>query len=132
MLLYFFTGFVIAAQVGGRMLDRVGARRPVIIGATLAAIGLHLWATHVTTLAAGTQIPFIVLAGDDREHADVRSAATTILGRPAGRMAIRHHRPGFSTRMTPSIGAVAVSTDADIAVPITSVPRAALPTPGDR
>jgi hypothetical protein len=45
------------------MLDRVGARRPVIIGAVLAAVGLHLWATHVTTLAAGTLIPFIVLAG---------------------------------------------------------------------
>ncbi len=63
MLLYFFTGFVVAAQVGGRMLDRIGARRPVIIGAVLAAVGLHLWATHVTTLTAGTLIPFIVLAG---------------------------------------------------------------------
>jgi EmrB/QacA subfamily drug resistance transporter len=63
MLLYFFTGFVVAAQIGGRMLDRIGARRPIIIGATLAAIGLHLWATHVTLLSSGTLIPFIVLAG---------------------------------------------------------------------
>jgi MFS family permease len=63
MLLYFFTGFVVAAQIGGRMLDRIGARRPIFIGATLAAIGLHLWATHVTLLSSGTLIPFIVLAG---------------------------------------------------------------------
>ena len=64
MLLYFFAGFVVAAQVGGRMLDRVGARRPVILGATLAAVGLHLWAAHASTLAAaGALAPFIVLAG---------------------------------------------------------------------
>ena len=29
-LLYFFIGFAIAAQIGGRMLDRVGAKRPVV------------------------------------------------------------------------------------------------------
>ena len=27
VLLYFFLGFVVAAQIGGRMLDRVGAKR---------------------------------------------------------------------------------------------------------
>ena len=32
VLLYFFLGFVIAAQIGGRMLDRVGAKRPVVLG----------------------------------------------------------------------------------------------------
>ncbi len=31
-LLYFFLGFVIAAQIGGRMLDRSGAKRPVVLG----------------------------------------------------------------------------------------------------
>ena len=30
-LLYFFIGFVIAAQVGGRMLDQIGAKRPVVV-----------------------------------------------------------------------------------------------------
>ncbi len=29
-LLYFFIGFVVAAQIGGRMLDRGGAKRPVV------------------------------------------------------------------------------------------------------
>ena len=31
-LLYFFIGFVVAAQIGGRMLDRIGAKRPVVLG----------------------------------------------------------------------------------------------------
>ena len=63
MLLYFFAGFVVAAQFGGRMLDRVGVKRPVVLGSALAAVGLHLWATHVTVLSAGHQVTFIVLAG---------------------------------------------------------------------
>ena len=63
LLLYFFAGFVVAAQVGGRMLDRVGARRPVVLGAVLAAVGLHQWAAHVTTLAVGPQVAFILLTG---------------------------------------------------------------------
>ena len=43
-LLYFFIGFVIAAQIGGRMLDRIGAKRPVVLGCVLAAAGFWLWA----------------------------------------------------------------------------------------
>ena len=41
MLLYFFAGFVVAAQVGGRMLDRIGAKRPIVLGSALAAVGLQ-------------------------------------------------------------------------------------------
>ena len=63
LLLYFFAGFVVAAQIGGRMLDRVGARRPVVLGAVLAAVGLHQWAAHAATLAVGPQVTFIVLTG---------------------------------------------------------------------
>ena len=63
MLLYFFAGFVVAAQFGGRMLDRIGARRPIVLGSVLAAVGLHLWAAHVTTLSVGHQIAFIILSG---------------------------------------------------------------------
>ena len=44
ILLYFFIGFVIAAQIGGRMLDRLGAKRPVVIGCVLGAVGFWLWA----------------------------------------------------------------------------------------
>jgi EmrB/QacA subfamily drug resistance transporter len=63
LLLYFFIGFVIAAQIGGRMLDRVGAKRPVVIGCVLAAVGFYLWAGKVTDLKESSQIWTIVLAG---------------------------------------------------------------------
>ena len=52
-LLYFFIGFVIAAQIGGRMLDRGGAKRPVVLGCALAAVGFALWAGKVTQLSFG-------------------------------------------------------------------------------
>jgi EmrB/QacA subfamily drug resistance transporter len=38
-LLLIFAGFATAAQVGGRMLDRIGAKRPVVIGCVLSAVG---------------------------------------------------------------------------------------------
>ena len=62
-LLYFFAGFVVAAQFGGRMLDRVGAKRPVFLGCTLACVALALWADRATTLTIGQQIWCIVLSG---------------------------------------------------------------------
>ena len=39
-ILYFFIGFVILAQVGGRILDRRGAKPAVVGGCALAAVGL--------------------------------------------------------------------------------------------
>ena len=63
VLLYFFLGFVVAAQIGGRMLDRRGAELPVALGCTLAAIGFYLWAGKVTDLDLSKQVWFIVLAG---------------------------------------------------------------------
>jgi MFS family permease len=62
-LLYFFLGFATAAQVGGRMLDRVGARRPVVLGCALSAVGFGLWASKVTQLSFGSQIWFVIIAG---------------------------------------------------------------------
>jgi Na+/melibiose symporter-like transporter len=44
LILYFFIGFVICAQIGVRMLDRIGAKRPVVLGCALAAVGFGLWA----------------------------------------------------------------------------------------
>jgi len=32
LILYFFLGFVVCAQIGGRLLDRIGAKRPVVLG----------------------------------------------------------------------------------------------------
>jgi len=62
-ILYFFIGFVIAAQIGGRMLDRRGAKRPVAFGCALSAVGFWLWAGKVTGLDFGSQQPYIILAG---------------------------------------------------------------------
>ena len=63
LILYFFIGFVIAAQVGGRMLDRIGAKRPVVLGCVLAAVGFFVWAGEVTKLQAGSLVPWIIVAG---------------------------------------------------------------------
>ena len=70
-LLYFFIGFVIAAQIGGRMLDRVGAKRPVVLGCALGAVGFWLWAGKVTELEL--QLPAVVHHPRRRRHgADAR------------------------------------------------------------
>ena len=63
LILYFFVGFVIAAQVGGRMLDRIGAKRPVVLGCVLAAVGFFVWAGQVTKLQSGSLVPWIIVAG---------------------------------------------------------------------
>ncbi len=62
-LLYFFLGFVVMSQIGGRILDRRGAKRPVVLGCALAAVGFYLWAGKVTQLDFGTQVWYVVLAG---------------------------------------------------------------------
>ncbi len=63
ILLFFFIGFVVAAQIGGRMLDRRGAKLPVALGCVLAAVGFWLWAGKVTGLNFSDQQWYIVLAG---------------------------------------------------------------------
>jgi MFS family permease len=63
LIFYFFIGFVSAAQVGGRMLDRIGAKRPVMVGSAIAAVGYFLWAGKVTGLREGSQVIWIIVAG---------------------------------------------------------------------
>lgn len=63
LILYFFLGFVVFAQIGGRMLDRTGAKRPVVLGCALAAVGFALWAGKVTDLHVGGQVIYIIMAG---------------------------------------------------------------------
>jgi|GEM_PF-72801 len=62
-LLFFFAGFVVAAQIGGRMLDREGAKRAVVLGCAISAVGFALWAGEVTTLKLASQQWWVVLAG---------------------------------------------------------------------
>lgn len=73
-LLYFFVGFVIASQIGGRMLDRGGAKRPVVLGCALSAVGFALWAARVTDP--------VLRSGDFAE------ATRTVLSCMAGVMAL--------------------------------------------
>jgi hypothetical protein len=63
LILYFFLGFVVCAQIGGRMLDRIGAKPPVVLGCALAAAGFGLWAGKATDLHTGAQVIYIVMAG---------------------------------------------------------------------
>ena len=62
-LLYFFIGFAVAAQIGGRILDREGAKRAVVMGCAIAAVGFGVWASKVTHLTLSNQIIWIIVAG---------------------------------------------------------------------
>ena len=60
---YFFLGFVVMAQIGGRILDKRGARPAVVWGTALGAVGFYLLAGKLTDLSLGNQAPYVVLAG---------------------------------------------------------------------
>jgi EmrB/QacA subfamily drug resistance transporter len=60
-ILVIFIGFAAATQVGGRMLDRRGARQAAVLGGALGAVGFYLWAEHLHD-TLGTQWPWIILA----------------------------------------------------------------------
>lgn len=62
-LLYFFIGFGIASQWGGRILDSRGARPAMKLGTALGAIGFALWASKMTDLSMHDQWPYAALAG---------------------------------------------------------------------
>jgi hypothetical protein len=61
-LLYFFLGFVILAQVGGRILDARGAK-PVVGGCVVSAVGFYLLAGELTDLSLHAQWYYVILAG---------------------------------------------------------------------
>jgi len=61
-LLIFFAGFATATQWGGKMLDSVGARRPVVMGLAIGAVGFWLWGNSMTHLSVSEQWYYIVLA----------------------------------------------------------------------
>lgn len=62
-LLYFFAGFGLAAQAGGRILDKRGARPAMLLGSALGCLGFALWAAKLTDLSAHDQWPYICIAG---------------------------------------------------------------------
>jgi EmrB/QacA subfamily drug resistance transporter len=62
-LLYFFVGFAIASQWGGRILDKQGARPALKLGTALGCVGFALWAGKLTDLSMHDQWPYAALAG---------------------------------------------------------------------
>ena len=62
-LLIFFAGFATATQVGGRILDKRGAKPAVVPGAIIAAVGFYLWARTLTDLNENDQWYWIVMVG---------------------------------------------------------------------
>jgi EmrB/QacA subfamily drug resistance transporter len=62
-IMYFFIGFVITSQIGGRILDQRGARPAVIIGGAVSAVGFYLLAQKLTDLSLSDQSWYIILAG---------------------------------------------------------------------
>ncbi len=62
-LLVFFGGFSVAAQIGGRILDKQGARWSVVLGCGLSAVGFYLWGRALPDLDFGTQWHWLALAG---------------------------------------------------------------------
>ncbi|WP_124271408.1 MFS transporter [Streptomyces sp. ADI96-02] len=62
-LLYFFIGFGLSSQWGGRILDKRGARPAMRLGTAVGAVGFALWAGKLTTLSMHDQWPYAALAG---------------------------------------------------------------------
>ncbi|MGW4723130.1 MFS transporter [Streptomyces sp. NPDC004291] len=62
-LLYFFIGFGLASQWGGKILDKRGARPAMKIGCALGAVGFYLWAQKLTDLSMHDQWPYAAMAG---------------------------------------------------------------------
>jgi hypothetical protein len=62
-LLYFFAGFALASQWGGRILDKRGARPALKLGTALGALGFALWANRLTDLSMHDQWPYAAMAG---------------------------------------------------------------------
>ena len=62
-LMYFFIGFVIASQIGGRILDKSGAKAPMVLGCAIAVVGYAMWGFKTTELSASAVTPYIIVAG---------------------------------------------------------------------
>ena len=61
-ILLIFIGFASASQLGGRILDRRGARPVAIAGSALGAVGFYFWAQQLQH-GLGSQWPWIIVAG---------------------------------------------------------------------
>lgn len=62
-LLVFFGGFAVASQIGGRILDKRGAKPALLLGGLLGATGYAIWAGTLTELSLNSQWHGIAMAG---------------------------------------------------------------------
>lgn len=62
-IMYFFLGFVIASLIGGRILDKRGARPAVVLGGAVGAVGFYLLAGKLTDLSLSHQWVYVSIAG---------------------------------------------------------------------
>jgi EmrB/QacA subfamily drug resistance transporter len=61
-ILVIFIGFAVATQIGGRILDRRGARPVAIAGSALGAVGFYFWAGHLHEPLASQRL-WMLMAG---------------------------------------------------------------------
>jgi len=62
-IMYFFIGFAVSTQIGGRILDKTGARPTIIVGSIIGAVGFYLWASKMTDFSVNDQMWSIIIAG---------------------------------------------------------------------
>jgi EmrB/QacA subfamily drug resistance transporter len=62
-LAIFFGGFALGSRWGGALLDRVGVKRPSLLGGAVATAGFIVWGMQVTDLSLGSQWYGMVITG---------------------------------------------------------------------
>lgn len=62
-LLVFFGGFATAAQWGGRILDKQGAKPTMMLGCAVSAVGFYLWGQALPDLDFSNQWYWLAIAG---------------------------------------------------------------------
>ena len=62
-ILTMFYSFFIASRIGGGMMDKLGAKRPVTLGLGLLTVGLALWASELSNMTGGGTILGMLVTG---------------------------------------------------------------------
>lgn len=103
-LLYFFVGFAIVSQWGGRILDKRGARPVMRIGCVVGAVGFALWAGKLTDLSMHDQWFCAALAGAGIGFilAPASTTPSTARSTPPTARSPASPRPSATTRRVPA------------------------------
>ena len=62
-ILTMFYSFFVAARIGGGWMDKYGAKRPVVLGFLLGAIGMVVWAGNLSELSHGATLWGMLITG---------------------------------------------------------------------